>query len=109
MIQAAYDEGGWANLIKAPQNRAEMVRPAIEKLGGKLISSYIEFGDYDVLVLVEMPDNVAVAAAAMAFAGGGALKAVKTTPLLTWEQGVQAMRKAGGTGYRQAKPRAKKK
>ena len=49
-----------------------------------------------------MPDNVNAAAIAMAFAAGGACKAIKTTPLLTIAEGVEAMKKASTTGYRAA-------
>jgi uncharacterized protein with GYD domain len=51
-------------------------------------------------VIFEMPDNVSMAAFALAAAAGGAVKAVKTTPLMTIEEGIEAMRKASGTGYR---------
>jgi hypothetical protein len=47
-----------------------------------------------------MPDNVSAAAFAMAIAGGGACKSVKTTPLMTGEEAVAAMKKAGGSGYK---------
>jgi hypothetical protein len=46
-----------------------------------------------------MPDNVSAAAFALAAAAGGGLKAYKTTPLLTFEQGIEAMKKASGAGY----------
>jgi uncharacterized protein with GYD domain len=78
------------------------VRPAVEKLGGKIDRSYFAFGEYDIVVLLEMPDNVAAAGIAMAFAAGGACKSVKTTPLLTVEESVEAMKKAGKSGYRPA-------
>ena len=39
------------------------------------------------------------ASLSLAFSAGGSVKAVKTTPLMTVEEGVEAMRKAGGTGY----------
>jgi hypothetical protein len=47
-----------------------------------------------------MPDNITAAAIAMSFAAGGAVKALKTTPLLTWSEGIKAMRKATKSGYR---------
>jgi uncharacterized protein with GYD domain len=50
--------------------------------------------------IVETPDNVSMAAMALAVAAGGAGKAIKTTPLMTIEEGIEAMRKASGTGYR---------
>jgi hypothetical protein len=47
-----------------------------------------------------MPDNVAAAAIAIAFAGGGACKSVKTTPLMTTAEALDAAKKAAGSGYR---------
>jgi hypothetical protein len=38
----------------------------------------------------------------MAFAGGGACKSVKTTPLLTSAEALEAMKKASTSGYRAA-------
>ena len=79
---------------------AEAVRPAVEALGGKLLSFYLAFGEYDAVLLVEMPDNVSVAGVSIAAAAGGAVKAVKTTPLMTVQEGMEAMRKAAQAGYR---------
>jgi len=60
------------------------------------------FGQYDVIAITDMPDHVSAAAIAIAFAGGGACKSVNTVPLLTQEEALQAMRKAGESGYRPA-------
>ena len=100
--QVAYSTDGWEALVERPQNRIESVRPAIEKLGGKIESAWFAFGDYDVVLITQMPTNVDAGAIAMAFAAGGACKAVKTTPLLTTEEAVEAMKKAAVTGYRAA-------
>jgi uncharacterized protein with GYD domain len=59
----------------------------------------LSFGDYDTVVIMEMPDNVSAAAFAAAIAAGGSCKSVKTTPLLSPEEGVAAMKKAGSSGY----------
>ena len=76
------------------------MRSAIEELGGKLVHGWFAFGDYDVVAITEMPDNVSAAALAIAFAGGGACKSVHTTPLMSQEEALQAMRKAAESGYR---------
>jgi hypothetical protein len=55
------------------------------------------------ILVTEMPNNVSAAGIAMAFAGGGACKSVQTTPLLSAEEALQAMKKAGDSGYRPAK------
>jgi uncharacterized protein with GYD domain len=98
--QVAYSTEGWEALVAKPQNRIDAVRPAIEKLGGKIESAWFAFGDYDVVLIIQMPSNVDAGAIAMAFAAGGAVKSVKTTPLLTAEEAVQAMQKAASAGYR---------
>jgi uncharacterized protein with GYD domain len=100
--QVAYSREGWEALLANPQNRIEAVKPAIEKLGGKLETAWFAFGEYDVIVVTELPDNVSAAAIAMAFAGGGACKAVQTTPLMSPEEALQALKKAGESGYRPA-------
>jgi len=102
LTQVAYSREGWAALLANPQNRIEAVRPAIERLGGKIEAAWFSFGDYDVVVIAELPDNVSAAAIAMAFAGGGACKSVQTTPLISPAEAMQALQKAGECGYRPA-------
>jgi uncharacterized protein with GYD domain len=98
--QIAYGREGWQALIAQPQDRVEAVRAAVEKLGGRIKTAYFAFGDYDIVMITEMPDNVTAAGIAIAFAGGGACKAVHTTPLLQPEEALQAVRKASESGYR---------
>jgi uncharacterized protein with GYD domain len=98
--QVSYSPEGWEALLAHPQDRVEAIRPSIEKLGGRIKSAWFAFGDHDVVLITEMPDNVSAAAIAIAFAAGGACKSVQTTPLLSVEEAVLAMKKAGQTGYR---------
>jgi uncharacterized protein with GYD domain len=95
-----YTPEAWSRLIANPQDRMEAIRRPIEKLGGRITTSFFAFGEYDALVITEMPDNVSAAAIAIAFAGGGTLKAAKTTPLMTAEEALVAIKKAGTAGYR---------
>ncbi len=100
LIQVSYSVEALASLIKNPQNRTEAVRKSVKKLGGKLTGFWLAFGDHDVVVVVEMPDNVSAAALAMAVAGSGTGKSVKTTPLLSIDEGVAALKMAGASGYK---------
>ena len=100
MIQVAYTSEAWATLVKSPQNRLEAVRPAIERLGGKIEGSWLSFGEYDAVIVAQMPDNASAAAFSIAVSAGGAVKAMKTTPLMTAEEGLDAMKKASSAGYR---------
>jgi len=106
--QVAYSQAGWNAIIAQPQDRLEIVRTAIEKLGGKLVHGWFAFGEYDVIAITEMPDNVSAAALAIAFAGGGACKSVQSTPLMSQEEAIRAMQLAGECGYRppQTMPKA---
>ena len=99
MLQASYTAEGIAALVNNPHNRAEAVRPLLEGAGGKLISFDYAFGDYDVVAMIEAPDNVSAAALVMAVIAGGAVKEIKTTVLIPPEEAVAAMRLAASTAY----------
>ena len=99
LVQASYTVEALAALMKKPQDRSQVVRRAVEKLGGKLVGIWLSFGDQDIVCIVEMPNNIGAAALAIAIGGGGALRSTKTTPLMTVSQGLSAMRKAAASGY----------
>ena len=99
LLQVAYTPQAWATMIKNPQDRVQALKPVLDKMGGKVESAYFAFGDYDLVAIFDMPGNVDAAAFAMAAAAGGAVKSIKTTPLLTTAEGLDAMRKAGASGY----------
>jgi uncharacterized protein with GYD domain len=100
LTQAAYTDQAWQALVANPQNRLDAIRPVIEKLGGRVVNAYFAFGDYDFVLITELPDNVSAAALAIAASAGGACKSVKTTPLMEATEGLEAIRKAGTSGYR---------
>lgn len=100
MTQFAYTPEAWASLVDNPEDRSEAVRELTESMGGRLISWYLSFGDYDGLLIYEAPDDATAGAAVLAAARRGHLKAVKTTPLFTAEEATEMMRRAGGTPFR---------
>lgn len=99
MVQASYAPQATAAMVKNPQDRAAAVRPMIERMGGKLHELWLCFGEYDLVAIAEMPDNVTAAAMAMAIGSSGAMSAYRTTPLMTTAEAKEAMKKAGGVGY----------
>ena len=99
MYQATYTPESVAAQINNPQDRIEAVRPAIEDLGGKILVGGYPFGEYDVLVVYEAPDDAAAAGFALAVAAGGAVRAAKTTRLLTSGEWIDSLRKAQGSQY----------
>ena len=101
MLQISYKEDQVRALVANPQDRSAEARKLLEALGGKLHHFFFSFGEYDVVAIVEAPDNVATAAGSMAVSAAGTTSAFKTTPLLTMDEAMAAMKKAGElTGYK---------
>jgi uncharacterized protein with GYD domain len=100
LTQVSYTSDAWSALVKNPVNRMDQIRPAVEKLGGKIVSGFMAFGDYDLVLITEMPTNTDAAAIAIAAAAGGSVRSIKTTPLLTSAEAMEALKKAQGSGYR---------
>ncbi len=100
LLQVAYTPEAWASLIADPRDRIGEVRPVIEKLGGTIAHGWFAFGDYDLVAIVEMPSHVEAAAFSVAASAGGAIRAIKTTPLLSTTEGIEALKKAGKSGYK---------
>jgi uncharacterized protein with GYD domain len=98
-LQTAYTPLGWAALMNDPQDRLKAVKPVVERLGGSIVHGWFTFGDYDLLLICEMPDDVSAAALSIAISAGGAVKAARTTPLMTFEKGLDALRKAKEAEY----------
>lgn len=101
LTRFSYTPETWARLMKNPEDRREAARKYIESVGGKLHGFWYAFGTYDGYNLWEAPDNVSMAAVGIAITGGGALAKFETTPLLTVEETLEALRRAQKVGYRQ--------
>ncbi|GIV96350.1 MAG: hypothetical protein KatS3mg057_1007 [Herpetosiphonaceae bacterium] len=99
LSQFAYTSEAWAALAKNPQNRAEVIGRLLERMGGRLHNLYYCFGEYDGVILFEAPDDTTAVATLIAALSPGHVKAIKTTKLLTVEETMEAMRKAGGVTY----------
>jgi uncharacterized protein with GYD domain len=96
----SYTPETWARLITRPEDRAQAARSYIESVGGTLHGFWYSFGTHDGYNLWEAPDDVAMAAVAIAISGGGALASFETTVLLTVEETMEALRRAGQVQYR---------
>jgi uncharacterized protein with GYD domain len=93
LIEATYTAEGLQGLKKdKASGRRHAVEQAINALGGKLESMYYAFGNTDVFVMADLPDNATAAAIGLAISGGGSVR-TKTTPLLTVEETDQAINK----------------
>ncbi len=100
LTRFSYTPEAWARLTKNPEDRREAARTYIEAVGGTLQGFWYAFGEHDGYTLWEAPDNVSMAAVAIALSSGGALSKVETTPLMTVEETLDALRRAQEVGYR---------
>ncbi len=73
MIQFAYTAEAWATLAKNPQDRSVPIRELLQKLGGRLVGVYYCFGEYDGVVLAEIPDDISAIATSLAAVSPGVI------------------------------------
>ncbi len=69
LIQASYTTEGLKGLVKdKASGRKAAIEKALKSVGAKMECFYYSFGDHDVVLVVDGPDNISAAAM------GGALK-----------------------------------
>ena len=103
MYQASYTAKSMAAQVKDPRDPAEVIRPTLEELGAKILVTGFPFGEYDVLVVYEAPDDMTAASVAMAIAAAGEVKSAKTTRLLSGQEWLESLRKRRIVNTRRAR------
>jgi len=105
LYQGTYTAESLAAQIKEPKDRIEVVKPAFDAIGAKMVAAGYPFGEYDVLVVYEAADDTDAASVALAVGAGGAVKSSKTTRLLNGQEWIESLQKAQGVAaqYRPAR------
>jgi uncharacterized protein with GYD domain len=86
LVQANYVGDGVKGLLKeGGSSRRAVVEKLIKSVGGTLETFYYAFGETDLYVICDMPDNASTAAATLMAAASGVIN-VKTTVLMTPEE-----------------------
>jgi uncharacterized protein with GYD domain len=94
LLEVSYTLEGAKGVLKdGGSKRKKVAQSLIESVGGKMEAFYFAFGDNDVVVIADLPDNVSAAALSMTLAASGAV-AGKSTVLLTPEEIDQATKKS---------------
>lgn len=114
LFQFSYSPEAWDDMLRHPaiQDRISPIKEIVRALEGcfpaihfpcakepkppHMKEKWITFGDYDVVTIVAFPDDETAAAFAMKVSAGGSVKTFKTTKLLPWDQGMNAMARAMG-------------
>ncbi len=93
LVQANYIGDGVKGLLKeGGSSRRAAVEKLFKSAGGTLEAFYYAFGETDVYVIADMPDNVSMAAVALMVAASGIIN-LKTTVLMTPEELDKAAKK----------------
>jgi uncharacterized protein with GYD domain len=100
LTRFSYTPETWARMAEQPEDRRDAAKSYIESVGGKLHGFWYALGEYDAYNLWEAPDNVSMAAVAIAISAGGALSKFETTTLLTVEETLEALGRVGSIRYR---------
>ena len=95
----SYTPETWARLIANPEDRRTAAQTYVESVGGKLHGFWYAFGSHDGYTLWEAPDNVTMTAVALAIGSGGAVTSLETTVLVSVEDTLEALGKAGQIKY----------
>ncbi len=93
MYQASYTAKSMAAQLKEPRDPVEVIKPTLEDLGAAILVAAFPFGEYDLLVVYEAPDDMTAASVAMAIAAAGEVKSAKTTRLLSGQEWLESLRK----------------
>ena len=103
MYQASYTAKSMAAQLKEPQDPMEAIKPTLEELGAKVLVAGFPFGEYDVLIVYEAPDDMTAASVAMAIAAAGEVTSGKTTRLLSGQEWLESLRKRRMVNIRKAR------
>lgn len=87
LFQVSYTPDGLKGLAKdGAAARPAAVETLVGGLGGSLVSFDFAFGDYDVYVIVDLPDDESAASIPLVVAASGAVSRFNTVKLLSIDQ-----------------------
>jgi uncharacterized protein with GYD domain len=93
MYQASYTAKSMAAQLRDPRDPVDAIKSALEEVGATIVVAGFPFGEYDMLVVYEAPDDMTAASVAMAVAAEGEVKSAKTTRVLSGHEWVESLRK----------------
>ncbi len=95
ITQGRFTRDAVQGMLAKPEDRAEAVGKLVAAAGGKLLSYYMTFGEYDFLIVSEGPGYEGAAVAAIVAAASGGVTDLKTTLAMSPLEMKDAFGKAG--------------
>jgi uncharacterized protein with GYD domain len=99
MGQFKYTAEAWTTLSHKPEDRRAVLDQQVKKLNGRLLSLYYCIGEYDGVFLMEVPDDLTAEILKLSIIDAKIDKEITLIKLLTVEEAMDAMRKAGSMRY----------
>ncbi len=99
MVQFAYSRETWQAMMRKPEDRTAALESLAKQSGGRLVSLYYHFGEFDGMVIIDAPDDASVNATVMATQATGAVRATRTTRLFSPKELVDSLARAGKIVY----------
>ncbi len=86
LIQASYTADGAKGLLRGGGTaRRKAVEELAAAVNGKIEAFYFSFGEHDIVIVADFPDNSAASAVALAVGSSGAVR-TKTTVMMLPEE-----------------------
>jgi uncharacterized protein with GYD domain len=98
LLQLSYTPEAWAMMLDTPQGPLEGMRLLVQSLGGTLEGAWLTFGEYDAVLICQMPDHISAAAVSMAASAAGSVRVIKTTPMMTVEESLESLKRVTAAG-----------
>ncbi|HZA06845.1 MAG TPA: GYD domain-containing protein [Nitrososphaeraceae archaeon] len=77
--------------IKESSDRYNSFKASVEKAGGKVIGGYYTFGEYDVIIIIEAPNDEVVMSMILKVGSAGNVR-TKTLKAFTAEEGMNIIK-----------------
>ena len=109
LVRLSYTSAAWQELIEKPpkslDDRLANVRALVSTLKGSFATyhftdlpepeivthKFIPFGNHDIVTILAMPDNLTARTFSMAVSAEDGVKNVEVTPMLAYEEAIEAM------------------
>ena len=91
-----YVKGGLAR----PEDRHAAIAKLCEDAGGRMITLLFTLGQYDFLLISDMPDAIAAARIGLVATGGGGIEGSVTTQAFTTAEAKELFTSAGKIAYK---------
>ena len=81
LVRAKVAQDFMKALVERPEDRLVTTTRLLQGIGGRLHYYFFCFGEYDIVLIYELPDNVSSASLSMVLTSSGTVTEVETTPL----------------------------